>query len=147
MSTTNSGPSKWISTLLLKKNMFKQNVTLTHKGERNIMNHVGGFFTILIFTLLFLYGLVLSKRLIDKTDIQWNQNIYKTSNVNSKDQNTTLTDFDDIEVMVAFQVNFPAVTFEEINKIGAFKMYHETNTFGVGNETNKIASVEINSIE
>ena len=112
------------------------------------MNYIGGILTILTFGLLLLYGIILSKRLMNKSDIQWNQNIYKTQDLNFTYLEANLTDFDDIMVEVLLTVADKAVTAKEIKNMGVFEMYHETATLinSTTNE-NKIIKTPIDPVE
>ena len=124
MKNSHSRPTKWLTSQLLNKNIFKHSVTLTHKGDKNVINYIGGLLTIVILILLLLYGLVLGKRMIDKSDIQWNQNTEKESNFLRKYKEVELTDFDDIELKVSYIVHNPAITMEEMKRIGTIEMYY-----------------------
>jgi len=74
MTFFHSSTSKWFYDRIRNRNIFKQSVSLTYDDKSYLSNTLGGISTICIMIFIIIYGILMSIRLFNRTDVQWNQN-------------------------------------------------------------------------
>lgn len=62
---------KWGYSRLRSRDIFKQTVSLTFRGKSSYSTVIGGIVTTVIVILIAIFGVTLTKKMFDRSDVEW----------------------------------------------------------------------------
>ena len=92
----------WTYQKVKRRDIFKESISLTYKGEESYSSIIGGISTIIIFLILITISVFLFIRMFQRDDISWNQNVV-FEDLGTSNKSITITENDNIEIYIIHQ--------------------------------------------
>lgn len=121
------------------RDMFQHSISLTFKGKRTFSTLFGGFASLIVLTFIIIFGIILTIKMFERTNVQWDQNLVRIDFDINKDV-LNITAEDNLILQVTFVNGFS----EPMN--GSFDEYARISIYSV-DQQDKLNGIDVVNLD
>ena len=122
---------RWSSERIRNRDIFRKTISLTFRRKESFLSVWGGWVSILIILLIAFIGVFLGIKMLQRTEVQWNQNVYY-KNLWNDTTLVPLTDSDKLALKVSIVSSDIVYSGDDIRDVLNISFYHTSRSYQNG---------------